>query len=181
MRKVVLGLGMSLDGYIAREDGSVDWLSMDWDYDWGAFMGTIDTVLMGSGSWKKALEMMGGAAGNPYKDFRTFVFSHSLEGIEAEGVEVVNSPLGPFIDELKTAGGKKIWLSGGGKLAASFLEENLVDEIYLGVTPVLLGSGIRLFQGFDRQIPLRLVKNNSCYNKARDNAMIELVYEVVRS
>ena len=180
MRNVVLGLGISLDGYIAREDGSVDWLSTDWDYDWGAFMGTIDTVLMGRGSWLKMLEMTGGLKQNPYKGLRTCVFSRTLEAIEADGVELVGSPIAPFVRELKRTEGKKIWLSGGGCLAASFLEEDLVDELHLGVTPVLLGSGIRLFQSFGRQLDLRLKANNTCYNRSKNNAMVELAYDVVR-
>ncbi len=57
MRKVILGLGISLDGYIARKNGAVDWLSMDWDYDWMAFFKLIDTVLMGRKFWDVALGM----------------------------------------------------------------------------------------------------------------------------
>ncbi|HUF05453.1 MAG TPA: dihydrofolate reductase family protein [Aridibacter sp.] len=181
MRKVVLGLGISLDGYIARKNGAVDWLSMDWDYDWMAFFKTIDSVVMGRRSWDKYLEMSPEQGKNPYSGMDTYVFSRTLKESGVEGVEIVEGNIEEFVRELKEREGKKIWLSGGGKLAAEFLEKDLVDELYLGVTPILLGSGIPLFPEFNREIPLKLVKNNTCYNKAKDNAMLELIYEVVRS
>jgi len=180
MRNVVLGLGISLDGYIARKNGSVDWLSMDWDYDWMAFFGTIDTVLMGRRSWEKMLEMSPAGGANPYKGMRTCVFSRTMTDAGADGVELVSGDLEGFVRELRSREGKNIWLSGGGELARSFLQADLVDEVCLGVTPVLLGSGIPLFPEFNREIRLRLRKNNTCFNKLKDNAMIELVYEVIR-
>lgn len=180
MRKVVLGLGISLDGYIARKNGSVDWLSTDWDYDWNAFMGSIDVVAMGRRTWEKMLEMSPTAGLNPYKGMETYVFSRRLEDPGAEGVRVVKGDVGSFVERLRARNGKNIWLSGGGELAKDFLEADLIDELCLGVTPILLGSGIPLFAEFNREIPLRLTKNNTCHNKARDNAMLELMYEVIR-
>jgi dihydrofolate reductase len=185
MRKVVLGLGISLDGYIARKNGAVDWLSMDWDYDWTAFFKTIDVVLMGRKSWDKALGMnpekkSKSKASNPYAGMETYVFTKTLKESGVEGVEVISGNLKEFIENLKAKDGKNIWLSGGGELAKSFLDENLVDEIYLGVTPLLLGSGIPLFPELIREVPLRLITCNVCKHKKEDNAMIELVYEVKR-
>lgn len=180
MRKVVLGLGISLDGYIARANGAVDWLSTDWDYDWMAFFKTIDSVVMGRRSWDKYLELSPGEDKNPYAGMDTYVFSTTLEESGVEGVEIVDGDIEEFINDLKNREGKKIWLSGGGELAAAFLERDLVDELYLGVTPILLGSGIPLFPEFNREIPLKLVESNTCYDKAKDNAMLELKYEVLR-
>lgn len=185
MRKVVLGLGISLDGYIARKSGAVDWLSMDWDYDWTAFFKTIDVVLMGRKSWDAALEMMPkkkskSEAKNPYGAMETYVFSETLKESGVEGVEIVSRDLKEFIGNLKAKDGKNIWLSGGGLLAKSFLDEDLVDEIYLGVTPLLLGAGLPLFPELIREVPLRFVSSNVCRHKKEDNAMLELVYEVKR-
>jgi dihydrofolate reductase len=187
MRKVVLGLGISLDGYIARKNGAVDWLSMDWDYDWTAFFKTIDVVLMGRKSWDVALGMSPkpkskkkSKASNPYGAMETYVFSKTLKESGAEGVQVVSGNLKEFIADLKAKDGKNIWLSGGGELAKSFLDEDLVDEIYLGVTPLLLGSGLPLFPELVREVPLRFVSCNVCRHKKEDNAMLELVYEVKR-
>jgi dihydrofolate reductase len=187
MRKVVLGLGISLDGYIARKDGAVDWLSMDWDYDWTAFFKTIDVVLMGRKSWDVAVRMSPkpksgekSKIANPYQGMEAYVFSNTLKETGAEGVEVVSGNLKEFVAGLKAKEGKNIWLSGGGELAKSFLDEGLVDEIYLGVTPLLLGSGIPLFPELIREVPLRFVSCNVCRHKKEDNAMLELIYEVKR-
>lgn len=182
MRKVVLGLGISLDGYIARKNGAVDWLSMDWDYDWTAFFKTIDVVLMGRKTLDAALAMhpkkSKAKAKNPYGEMETYVFSSSLKESGVAGVEIISGNLKEFIANLKAREGKNIWLSGGGELAKSFFDEGLVDEIYLGVTPLLLGSGLPLFPELAREVPLRFVSSNVCRHKKEDNAMLELVYEV---
>ncbi|HSK72422.1 MAG TPA: dihydrofolate reductase family protein [Pyrinomonadaceae bacterium] len=186
MRKVVLGLGISLDGYIARKNGAVDWLSMDWDYDWTAFFNTIDVVLIGRKTWDVALGMntkpkaKSKKKSNPYGKTETYVFSNTLKESGVEGVEVISGNLKEFIENLKAKEGKNIWLSGGGELAKSFLDEDLVDEIYLGVTPHLLGSGLPLFPELEKEHPLRLVSCNVCKHKKEDNAMVELIYEVKR-
>ncbi|MCA1622942.1 MAG: dihydrofolate reductase family protein [Acidobacteria bacterium] len=183
MRKVILGLGISLDGYIARKNNAVDWLSMDWEYDWTAFFKTIDVVLMGRKSWEVALGMNPKKKSklkpsNPYAGMETYVFSKTLKESGVEGVEIVSSNLKEFVENLKAKDGKHIWLSGGGELAKSFLDENLVDEIYLGITPLLLGSGLPLFPELIREVPLRFVSSKTYEHKKEDNRMVELLYEV---
>ena len=180
MRKVILGLGISLDGYIARKNGAVDWLSMDWDYDWTAFFKTIDAVLMGRKSWDVALAMTPPEKrnSNPYGAMETYGFSNTLETSGAEGVKIVSGDLKEFVANLKARDGKNIWLSGGGSLAKSFLNANLVDEIHLGITPHLLGSGLPLFLELEREIPLRLISSKTYKHKKEENAMVELFYEV---
>jgi dihydrofolate reductase len=183
MRKIILGLGISLDGYIARKNGAVDWLSMDWDYDWTAFFKTIDVVLMGRKSWEVALGMnpkkkSKSKASNPYGGMETYVFSNTLETSGVEGVKIVSGDLKEFVANLKANDGKNIWLSGGGELAKSFLNENLVDEIHLGIVPHLLGAGIPLFPELTREVPLRLISCKSYKHKKEENAMVELFYEV---
>ena len=182
MRKVVLGLGISLDGYIARKNGAVDWLSMDWDYDWTKFFKTIDVVLMGRKTLEHALSMFPskGKAKNPYQGMETYVFSRELKTSGVDGIELVSGNLKEFVEDLKRKDGKNIWLSGGGELAKSFLDEDLVDEISLGITPHLLGAGLPLFPELIREIPLRLVSCNVCKHKKEDNGMLELLYEVKR-
>jgi dihydrofolate reductase len=185
MRKVVLGLGISLDGYIARKNGAVDWLSMDWDYDWTAFFKTVDVVLMGRKSWDAALKMQPkkkskSKVSNPYAGMETYIFSKTLNESGVEDVEIVSGDLKEFIENLKAKEGKNIWLSGGGELAKSFLDADLVDEIYLGVTPLLLGAGLPVFPELIREVPLRFVSCSVCRHKKEDNAMLELIYEVKR-
>ena len=180
MRKIILGLGISLDGYIARKNGAVDWLSMDWDYDWTGFFKTIDTVLMGRKFWDVALAMTPPEKrnSNPYGMMETYVFSNTLKTSGVEGVEIVSGDLKMFVENLKAKNGKNIWLSGGGDLAKSFLNANLVDEIHLGITPHLLGSGLPLFLELEREIPLRLISCKTYPHKKEENAMVELFYEV---
>jgi len=180
MRKIILGLGISLDGYIARKNGAVDWLSMDWDYDWTAFFKTIDTVLMGRKSWEVALAMTppDKRNRNPYGAMETYVFSNTLKTSGINGVEIVSGDLKKFVENLKAKDGKNIWLSGGGDLAKSFLNENLVDEIHLGIMPHLLGSGLPLFLELSREVPLRLISCKTYKHKKEANAMVELFYEV---
>jgi dihydrofolate reductase len=178
MRKVILGLGISLDGYIARKDGAIDWLSMDWDYDWTAFFKTIDAVLMGRKSWDVAMKMTPNKKSNPYAGMEAYVFSRTLKETGIEGIEIVSGNLKEFVENLKSKDGKNIWLSGGGELAKSFLDEDLVDEIHLGITPLLLGAGIPLFPELSREVPLRLVSSRTCKHTKEDNGMLELIYEV---
>ncbi len=145
MRKVILGVGASLDLYIARENGAVDWLSMDWDFDWMEFFKTIDVVLMGRKTLEKGVEMSADNKSNPYKGIATYVFSRNWKEGKIEGVELITGHLKDFVDGLKSKSGKNIWLCGGGELAKSFLNEDLADEIHIGITPILLGEGIPLF------------------------------------
>src|SRR5260370_34934091 len=108
MRKVVLGLGISLDGYIARPDGAVDFLFMPKDYSMGPFFATIDTAIMGRKTYDDALKMAGGSfSGSKMKNF---VFSHSQPPGEPSGVTFVNEPPKPFVDHLRNRPRKNIWL-----------------------------------------------------------------------
>lgn len=181
MRKIILGLGTSLDLYIARKSGAVDWLSTDWDYDWTAFFKTIDAVLMGRKTWNAMIEMLpeDKRKTNPYGAMRVYVFSDTLDAIDVDGVEIVRSgELESFVENLKAKDGRHIWLSGGGELAKSFLNLNLVDEIHLGITPLLLGSGLPLFPELKREVPLRLISSKTYKHKKEENYMVELFYEV---
>lgn len=108
----------------------------------------------------------------------TYVFSKTLKDSGVEGVEIVSGDLKKFIGNLKAKDGRHIWLSGGGDLAKSFLNENLVDEIHLGITPHLLGAGLPLFPELIREIPLRLISCKTYKHKKEDNAMVELFYAV---
>jgi len=182
MRRVVLGLGVSLDLYIARKNGAVDFLSMDWDYDWMAFFKTIDTVLMGRKTLEHALKMFPKSKRqtNPYAGMPTYVFSRKMKKCEVEGIELVSGDLKKFIAKLKKKKGKNIWLSGGGELARSFLEQGLIDEISLGVVPTLIGSGTPLFPELKlkKDIQLRLTECVTYKSTKEKNAMIGLKYEV---
>jgi dihydrofolate reductase len=160
-RKVILGLGISLDGYIARPDGSVDFLFMPKDYSMGPFFKTIDTAVLGRKTYDDGLKM-GGTFTGPIK---YFAFSKTLPLGERNGVTFTNDSPGAVIAAIRNKPGKNIWLMGGGELIRDFLKEDLVDELYLGLVPVLLGEGIPLFPSGFPQREFDLVENKS-YSKS---------------
>ncbi len=157
MRKVVLGLGISLDGYIARRDGAVDFLVMPRDYSMAPFLATIDTALMGRKTYEVALAMGGGSFGGA--SMTSYVFARSRPPGQRDGVIFTNRSPAAVMRQLRTRAGKHIWLMGGGELARAFLRADLVDELYLGIVPVLLGSGIPLFPSGFPQRDFALLEN----------------------
>ena len=166
MRNVILGLGISLDGYIARPNGAVDFLFMPKDYSMAPFFATIDTAIMG----RKTLDAAGGAFHE--KSMVGYVFSRTQPPGKRSGVTFTSESPETLIRELREHPGKNIWLMGGGELAREFLKADLVDELYLGVVPVLLGEGIPLFPSGFPQRNFSLVENKS-YSKG----LITLRYE----
>jgi len=170
-RKVILGLGISLDGYIARPDGSVDFLFMPKDYSMGPFFKTIDTAVLGRKTYDDGLKMGGSFTGKT----RYFVFSKTLPPGMRNGAMITNDSPRALIAEIRKSSGKHIWLMGGGILIREFLKEDLVDEIYLGVVPTLIGEGIPLFQSGFPQREFDLVEN-----KTYSQGMIALRYERAR-
>ena len=166
MRKVTFGGANSLDNFIARPDGAVDWLM--WSDEAGEIMrdyfSKFDTIVMGRKTWDVAVasspkpkkrtarkkETKGGT--------KTYVFSRPLEAGEQDGAIVVNSDPGEFVGQLKQQDGKEICIMGGGELGRDLLEAGVIDEIGFNIHPVLLGSGIPLFHPMKRQIDLELIE-----------------------
>lgn len=172
MRKVVLGLGISLDGYIARPNGAVDFLFMPKDYSMAPFFRTIDAAIMGRKTYDVALKM-GGSFGDT--SMANYVFSRSKPPGKRHGVVFVNQSPAAFIRQLRKSPGKNIWLMGGGELARDFLKADLVDELYLGIVPVVLGRGIPLFPSPFPQRDFKLLENETF-----SRGMIALKYERLR-
>ena len=172
MRKVILGLGISLDGYIARLDGAVDFLFMPKDYSMADFFASIDTAIMGRKTYDVAKAMGGGSFGPKMK---SYVLSRALPPGEREGLTFVNSSPAALVEEIRRSNGKDIWLMGGGEVARDFLKADLVDELYLGVVPVLLGQGIPLFPSGFPQRNFELIEN-----KTFSRGLISLKYKRVR-
>ena len=178
MRKVTLGVGNSLDNYIARPDGGYDWLM--WDSEIGkvssAYFKRVDTVLMGRKTYEVALlQGAADATSNPYPGMKTYVLSRTLRQAEDEQVEIASDAV-KLVRVLKGKGGKEICIMGGGELAHALLEAQLIDEVVVNIHPVLLGSGIPLFHPLARQIDLRLLRSQTF-----KNGCILLSYAVKRS
>jgi len=164
MRKVTFGGANSLDNYIARPDGAVDWLL--WSDEAGEIMkefwANIDTMVMGRKTWDIAQAMSPKTkkkkkAANPYGNLKTYVFSRTLEAGEQDGVIIMNDDPGAFVRDLKKQEGKDICIMGGGELARDLFEAGVIDEIGFNIHPVLLGSGIPVFHPLSRQIDLDLL------------------------
>ena len=142
MRNVLLGVGISLDGYIARKDGSVDFLFMPKDYSMAPFFERIDAAIMGRKTWDVSKSMGGGSFGPSIK---TYVMSKTVSAGTQKGITFTSDSPRTVVAEIRRQPGKDIWLMGGGELAAAFLQEDLIDELHLGIVPCVLGGGLPLF------------------------------------
>lgn len=144
MRKMILYIAASLDSYIARENGDVDWLFDDQDYGYYDFLDNIDITLMGNETYKKMLSF-----GDEfhYKDKINYIFTKKANHPKAEYVEFINNDIVSFVKTLKNETGKDIWLVGGGVINTIMLNAGIIDEIILSIHPVILGRGIKLFDG----------------------------------
>ena len=168
MRRIKLYIATSLDGYIARPDGGIDWLATEGDYGYARFYDSIDTVVMGRRTYETALSF----GDYPYPDKTGYVFSRARAGAIDENVTYLSEDVEQFARDLRHRPGRDIWLVGGGELARAFFEKNLIDELDLFVHPVLLGSGIPLFVFRTGDLKLRLLRCQSW-----DNGLVELHYE----
>jgi dihydrofolate reductase len=175
MRKIILGLGISLDGYIARPNGAVDFLFMPRDYSMAQFFASIDTAVMGRKTYDAALKMGGERAFAGWK-IGYYVLSHSLPPGKRDGLTFLSQSPAAFVKKMRKKPGKHIWLMGGGELARDFLKADLVDELHLGVVPVLLGAGIPLFPAGFLQRDFSLIEN-----KTYSRGLIALKYKRARS
>jgi dihydrofolate reductase len=156
-RNVIVHIATSADGYIARPDGDLDWLTSrpapKGFYGMNAFMRSIDTMLLGRKTYEVSLRM----GGKFDAKSRSIVFSRRAPPADAPpGVEFVSDPIGPFVSRLREHPGKDIWLMGGGELIASFLDEQAIDEFVVSVVPVFIGDGIPLIARRHRHVPLAL-------------------------
>jgi dihydrofolate reductase len=156
MRTVTYGAGCSLDGFIARPGGEVDWLH--WSDDVKrlseAYWSRVDTVLMGRKTYEAGKAHGAGA----YPGVTNYVFSRSLNPAAEPKVTIIRENAANFVDELKRATGREICVMGGGELAQTLFDADLIDEVGVNVHPVLLGEGIPLFRRLARQMDLSLVK-----------------------
>lgn len=155
MRKVTFGGASSLDNCFARKDDAVDWLL--WAKEVGAisakFWKTVDTVVMGRRTYEAAMRL----GTTSYPGVKNYVFSRTLKQSSDSNVEIISENAAEFVRKLKNQQGKDICVMGGGLLAKSLFEADLIDEIGLNIHPILLGSGIPLFHEMNHQIDLELL------------------------
>lgn len=140
MRRLRYSVASSLDGFIAGPNGEYDWIPMDPDIDFGAMFAQYDTLVMGRKTYEASAAIPDGMA--MWKGLRIIVCSRTLAAVT--GAELWRENVAERLAELKSQPGKDLWLFGGGELFARLLDEGAVDEVEIGLVPVLLGNGIPL-------------------------------------
>ena len=155
-RSIIVNIATSADGYIARPDGDIEWLTRrpapKGFYGMGKFMKSIDTKLFGRKTYDISLQM--GAKFD--SKTRNYVFSRTPPTSVPSGVDFIAEPIGSFAKRLRERKGKNIWMMGGGEIIASFLDEGAIDEFIISVIPIFIGDGIPLIAGRHRHVPLAL-------------------------
>lgn len=173
MRKVILYIAMSLDGYISRENDAIDFLggqtNIEVDYGFDAFLDSVDTLIMGSKTYKEITEKISIDIWL-YPNKEVFVFSNQFVG-RTEHVKFVQGDLLDFVEKLKHQSGKDIWIIGGRGVIDPLIKHNAIDRYVITVMPILIGSGKKLFTEFESDILLKHVDT-----KVYDG-MVMLTYE----
>jgi len=180
--RVTIHMAASLDGFIARKDGGVDWLETSDEFVDGntmdaefveAFLKTIDCYVMGSRTYETALNFEAKALGWSYGDKPVFVLTSRDLPRTRDTVEFYSGDLAPFVNERLRPRFSSIWFVGGGVVSGDCLRLGLADEVRYSILPILIGDGIRFFEKLDRDIALHLAEV-----KAYKNGMVDLRYEV---
>jgi dihydrofolate reductase len=169
MRKVVLNLAVSLDGFIEGPNGEYDWCLTDQDYGMTAFFGRTDTMFIG----RKSYEMIAGAEDEYFPTInKIYVFSDTLNTVEHHKVEVITSAdFDSKVASILNDDGADIWLFGGAGLTAAMLAKRLVSGMLLSVHPIILGGGKPLFQNIQNRVEL-LLEDTQTY----DTGLVQLKY-----
>ncbi len=182
MSRVTIHMVASLDGFIARRDGRVDWLETTDTFEHGetltpesiaAFLDTIDCYVMGSRTYETAVAFEAKGLGWAYGDKPTFVLTHRALPTIRSTVELYAGDLARLVDERLKPRFASIWFVGGGEVSAECLRRGLADEVRYSIVPTLIGDGISFFRGLDRDVALHLVEV-----KAYTSGMVALRYEV---
>lgn len=181
---VTVHMVASLDGFIARKDGRVDWLETSDTFDGGEtmdpefvqeFLRTIDCYVMGSRTYETALDFEAKGYGWSYGDKPTFVLTHRQLSKTRDTVEFFSGDIARLLNDRLKASFRSIWFVGGGAVTGECLRLGLVDEVRYSMMPVLIGEGIPFFEGLDKDVSLHLLEV-----KAYKSGMTALRYEVRR-
>jgi dihydrofolate reductase len=180
--RVTIHMVASLDGFVARKDGRVDWLETSDEFVGGdtmdpgfveAFLKTIDCYVMGSRTYETALSFEARGLGWSYGDKPTFVLTSRKLPRTRDTVEFYCGDLEQFVNERLRPGFRSIWFVGGSVVSAECLRLGLADEVRYSILPILIGDGMPFFAKLDRDIALHLADA-----KAYANGMVEIRYEV---
>ncbi|HUR32862.1 MAG TPA: dihydrofolate reductase family protein [Vicinamibacterales bacterium] len=170
MKRLRYNLAISLDGYIARPGGQFDWIIDDPSIDFAALTSQFDTVVMGRRTYE-VMRSLGPAA--VLQSVAVVVCSKTLDGHTAPGVSLLSSGVSDAIAEMKRGHGKDIWLFGGGELARTLIDADLVDTIEVSIMPVMLGEGIPMLQAGSTSPVLELT-----HYQTLTSGIVQLTYAV---
>jgi dihydrofolate reductase len=182
--RVTIHMASSLDGFIARRDGRVDWLETSDRFEDGGvmapdaiaeFLRTIDCYVMGSRTYETALDFEARGFGWSYGDTATFVLTHRELRKTRNTVEFYAGDLRRLVEERLKPKFRNIWFIGGGAVSGECLRRGLADELRYSILPILIGDGIPFFDRLDRDVALHLLEV-----KAYQSGMVALRYEVKR-
>lgn len=182
--RVTIHMAASLDGFIARRDGTVDWMEASDEFPDGdamdpgfveAFLKTIDCYVMGSRTYETALGFEAKGFGWSYGDKPTFVLTTRDLPRTRESVEFYSGDLARLVNGRLRPKFRRIWFAGGGVVSGECLRLGLADEVYYSILPILIGDGISFFEKLDKDVALHLAEV-----KAYKSGMVELRYEVQR-
>jgi len=171
---VVLFIAMSLDGYIADIHGGTGWLEGQASGEndmvsYEEFIQDIDTVIMGANTYRQLVTEL-----SPnewiYSNFTSYVMTHTPKK-STDRIRFTDECPCQLVNRLKNKIGKNIWICGGASIVKQLMQADLIDQYYINVIPTILGNGIRLFDTFEREIKLKLIKTRSY------NGITDLVYE----
>ena len=174
MRNVVLFIAMSLDGFLAAEDGAVDWLTGEDPAStepgsYPAFIAGVSDIVMGYTTYHQLVtELCPGAW--PYPEQTTYVLTHRMEEARQERVVMTGEPLAALIARLKAQAGGEIWICGGASVVNQCIRLGLIDRYHISVIPTIRGKGRRLFEAHEEPRELRLVSTEHY------NGIVDLVY-----
>lgn len=175
MRKIKLYIAISLNGKIAKADGSVHWLESipnpeKSDYGYYDFYNSIDTTIQGYNTYKQIVDW---GIDFPYADKKNYVLTRKQELTNNKDVDFIKENPIDFIKRLKSDKGKDIWLIGGGQINTMLLSAQLIDDIYLHVMPIIIPDGIELFEHIPKETKLNLISS-----KNYSSGVVELKYSV---
>lgn len=180
--RVTIHMAASLDGFVARKDGGVDWMETSDEFAGGEtlqpevienFLKTIDCYVMGSRTYETALNFEAKDLGWAYGDKPVFVLSSRELPRTRESVQFYSGDLGQLVNERLRPRFRGIWFVGGGAVAGECLRLGLADEVRYSILPILIGDGIRFFDRLDRDVGLHLTEV-----KAYKSGTVALCYEV---
>jgi len=175
-KKLILYIAMSLDGYIAKPDGDISFLSLvekeGEDYGYSKFIETIDTVILGRKTYDTILSM---GIDFPYGDRKVYVLTLTPKP-DSGNIQFYSGRLPDLISSLKDQEGKHIYCDGGAETVHHLLQDDLIDEMTISIIPVLLGDGIRLFKGGLQEQKLQLINAQSF-----EKGLVQLRYIRVRN